>query len=253
VPPRPQPPVAGPPRPQPQGQPLPQEAGGEGGEGGEGGGRRRRRRRRRGGRGRNRDRQEPFNENGAAPVGGVPPIPPGQEDVDAETMSEAESVEPRGEYEEAQDRGDRDQRDTLEDDREGRGADEAPPEIAEAPAPVDDQGPTEPLGEEPEAKPKGRRKASAARGGTAAKRGTRGGRGRGKKAAASEDAVEQKSGPKAEIAEATAAEQAGRAKTGSVDRHHLIVEEEDEEEPLTPTPRPPRTYRDLDEIPDDFE
>ena len=41
--------------------------------------------------------------------------------------------------------------------------------------------------------------------------------------------------------------------TGSSDRHQLILEESDEE-PLVPSPgRRPRTYRDLDEIPDDLD
>ena len=42
-------------------------------------------------------------------------------------------------------------------------------------------------------------------------------------------------------------------KTGSTDRHQLILEESDDE-PLIPSPgRRPRTYRDLDEIPDDLD
>jgi hypothetical protein len=43
-------------------------------------------------------------------------------------------------------------------------------------------------------------------------------------------------------------------RTGSTDRHHLIVEEDSAEEPRVPQPtRPPPTFRDLDEIPDDFD
>jgi hypothetical protein len=57
-----------------------------------------------------------------------------------------------------------------------------------------------------------------------------------------------RSEPKAEIAPAQPV-----VRTGSTDRHHLIVDEV-ADEPLAPvTGRRPRTYRDLDEIPDDLE
>jgi hypothetical protein len=66
-------------------------------------------------------------------------------------------------------------------------------------------------------------------------RGSRGGRGKRKATNA----------PKAEEAPTV-------VRTGSTDRHQLIVEEV--EPPILPaTPQPPRTFRDLDEIPDDFD
>jgi hypothetical protein len=44
-------------------------------------------------------------------------------------------------------------------------------------------------------------------------------------------------------------------RTGSTDRHHLIVDEDTDEDPVLPPPttRRPPTFRELDEIPDDFD
>ena len=89
------------------------------------------------------------------------------------------------------------------------------------------------------------------------------GKSRGKKAVAASTEVEATAAPaakpsrrssrtaKVEKVETPIPESIVR--TGSTDKHHLILEESDEE-PLVPSPgRRPRTYRDLDEIPDDLD
>ena len=111
-----------------------------------------------------------------------------------------------------------------------------PEQIAEAPSEVT---PEEPAPQDP---PKRGR--------------SRGGRGRGRSGKSSNKS-EPTNGKSAKDSAAPApiAESAPPVR-GSSDRHQLIVEEEDEADevlpPRTPARRPP-TFRDFDEIPDDFD
>ena len=94
------------------------------------------------------------------------------------------------------------------------------------------------------------KKAKAAAEAPAKARG-RGGRARGKGGKAAEAPAEAASEAGAKSPAPATPEPVVR--TGSTDRHHLIVDEIADEPILTPEPRRPRTYRDLDEIPDDLD
>ena len=227
----------------------------------------RRRRRRRGGRGRNRNRnrQEGLNEQQT----GAPAGPQDEAGDQNQFAPESQDL-----YEQGQDQHDEEpSRDSIEE------FGEVTAEIVEAhsePTPVEDRQPdieseAEPVVESPEpaieTKPqKGRRKAAAPKAAPARGR-------RGKKTAEPAETEAAVSPPKSSSRRKPAkptksTKAAGRAseviveapivepvvRTGSTDSHQLILEESDEE-PLVPSPvaRSPRTYRDLDEIPDDLD
>jgi ribonuclease E len=201
-----------------------QGAGANGGE--EGGGGRRRRRRRRGRRGRGRNRQNAEMGQGAAPAGqgGATPSEPYDHFEPEESLADANGQM----YE-------------VSDEAETVHPPEPPaqePARRRAPEPdaQDESTVTSaPQSEEPaEEKPKRRR------------RGSRGGRGRRKKSAdngqpapAAETAVDRASQPSPTVEV---------VRTGSTDRHLV------DDEPVLPQPtRRPRSVRDLDHIPDDFD
>ncbi|HEY2589267.1 MAG TPA: Rne/Rng family ribonuclease [Tepidisphaeraceae bacterium] len=228
----------------------PQQGNGHGEEGG--GGRRRRRRRGRRGRGRNRQGAEglqPAANNGYAPAEGhssdngnyahddesaAHEPTAAQDDTSlAEAIVEEDVIEAN---EHGQITAERIETTAYVDDRadEQRGSrepepaePEAEPPAAEEPAPA----------EEPpaEAKPKRRR-------------GTRGGRGRTKKKATAKDAEAETAEPAAAAESMAPAPEPAPVRTGSTDRHLI------EDEPaFTPPVRRPRSARDLDSIPDDYE
>jgi ribonuclease E len=262
--------------PQPQGQPgQGQGAQGQGGEfdpnaPGEGG--RRRRRRRRGGRGRNRNRnQQPAQDQNGQPLpvgaeGAHQPQEPFEQpegDFDVEDQDdlnppsrEENVLEPIGEAPqpivdepEAKEVSEAEEAAEEEDEVEV----EAEP-VAEEPKPSRRRGGTKapargakkkPAKEAP-AKAVAAKEEPAEKGTKSRRRGSRGGRGRGKKKASDSAVAEVKSSKKAEEAPAV-------VRTGSTDRHQLVVDEP-ADEPILPTPaRRPQTFRDLDEIPDDFD
>lgn len=144
------------------------------------------------------------------------PIPPGTPEAAtaAEKPDEAETTPKRG-------RG-----------RGGRGRGKKP--TAEKPAPKSKIA-KEPAGTEEQ--PKKRRSS------------TRGGKGRGKRGAAAEPERQSSANPQAEkSASAPAIAEAPIVRTGSTDKHL-----HDEEPVLHEPVRRPRSYRDLDHIPDDYD
>jgi ribonuclease E len=225
-----------------EGQPLDQQSAP-----GEGGGRRRRRRRGGRGRGRNRNRQE-LGQDGLPLQNGQPPaFPQGEEDRGDEGMREGGFDEPQEAFEErpegAQDESRHDDRDEAREEVTSEAPSAREPEVIAEPEPV--------AAEEPaaEVKPGRKRKPAAP---------AKAPRGRGKKSA---EAAEKKPAKAAKEPSKRSERKTETpvveplVRTGSTDRHQLIIEESDEE-PLVPSPavvRRPRTYRDLDEIPDDMD
>lgn len=217
---------------------------------GEGGGRRRRRRRGGRGRGRNRNRQDQPGLSGA--------LPTGQEEVGDIAFGGHGIRGDQGEYGEQGDQAFENREETAENEMTDAPIGNVGPVIRESFEPeVAATLQNQPVSETAEvvveeaAPAEGVKKPRR-------RRGTRG-RGRGKKAAleTADSAVEapevKKSTavPKALVREA---EPDTIVRTGSTDRHQLIVDEDAEEEPIVPSPaRRPRTYRDLDEIPDDLD
>jgi hypothetical protein len=215
---------------------------GEAGEGGQ-----RRRRRRRGGRGRNRNRNR---QDGMQPTGSGDDQRSPSEFGSDEDHGSTEDMQHEDHFEPSESSrnggGDREEHEERQPFHEEPPV-ETPSSIVEAPveAEVIEEQPVE---EAPAkaTKSKGRKKAAAPA--AAAKRAPRG---RAKKPAAAKAGKEPaKRGEKK--SESPVAETIVR--TGSTDRHQLIVDESDEE-PLVPSPAAPRprTYRDLDEIPDDLD
>ena len=244
-------------RPNAEGQPFDQQQ-----PQGEGGGRRRRRRRGGRGRGRNRNRQE-FGQDGLPLQNGQlqngqpsASAPQGEENQGDERMQEGGFDERQEEFDErAASSQDEPRHDDRDETREEAIAEIAPmprePEVIAEPEPDTAPQPEPVAAEEPAAKAKPSRKRKPA---SAAK----GGRGRGKK---STEAAEKKPARAAKESSKRGERKTETpvveplVRTGSTDRHQLIVEESDEE-PLVPSPavvRRPRTYRDLDEIPDDMD
>jgi ribonuclease E len=225
------------------------------GQGEEGGGGRRRRRRRRGRRGRGRNRQgaegmQPVGENGYGPGdqqrsdnGEYPhdesahePAEAGEDTDFAEAIVEEDVIE-ANEHGEITD--ERVETTAYVDDRAEQ------PETRE-PEPIEEEERAKPAAEEPapaaeaeeppaEPKPKRRR---GTRGGT--------GRSRGKKKTAAAEAKAEK--PSAAEPATPPAPEPAPARTGSTDRHLI------EDEPaFSPPVRRPRSARDLDSIPDDYD
>ena len=127
-------------------------------------------------------------------------------------------------------------------------SDDQPPHEPPAPSPehedIDSDGPMPDSNERPAAEPTGPRR-----------RRRRGGRGRGRRSKASANNLDnngQDAKPTATPAEIADSVPPVR---GSTDRHHLIVDEDVQEDPVLPPPttRRPPTFRELDEIPDDFD
>jgi ribonuclease E len=211
---------------EPVGAPSGDGHGGDANGGEEGGGTRRRRRRRRGRRGRGRNRQNA--ETGQEPVGqaGAAPFEPDDHFEPEEALADSN-----------------DQMYAATDEAETVHPPEPPaqPKARRRPAAPDTQNEADRELESPvapdeqaEEKPKRRR------------RGSRGGRGRRKKSPANGQAA-----PAAQTAAEPSPQIPQRAevvRTGSTDRHLV------DDEPVLPQPtRRPRSVRDLDHIPDDFD
>ncbi|HXE53734.1 MAG TPA: Rne/Rng family ribonuclease [Tepidisphaeraceae bacterium] len=208
-------------------------------ENGEQGGGRRRRRRRRGRRGRGRNRQQAMDQqNGQEIAHGAEDFrdPSGGE-------SQQEAFADREPYEGPNGEPGSERESPIE--SEPASASRHDREVTDEPGPAPEEVKAEETSREaPEAeqettdepKPKTRR------------RGTRGGRGRKRKTSAQKAETEADATPPSRSAPAPAPEPVQVVRTGSTDRHLI------EDEPVLPPPtRRPRSIRDLDSIPDDYD
>ncbi|HZZ43893.1 MAG TPA: Rne/Rng family ribonuclease [Tepidisphaeraceae bacterium] len=199
------------------------------------GGGRKRRRRRRGGRGRG------GRGNAGQPLPAGEASDSGDHEIESEVHETHDEDEDRLHDIEQSSRG----RDEDHEEMRGRGDDEdngiapAPEPMEDVPAKVVEEAPVEvePAVEE---KPKRGRRGTRSRTATAAPR-------RGRAAAAAQAATEAAEASPVRIPPPPI--EAKVVRTGSTDRHQLQTDVPVEPEPV----RRPRSYRDLDDIPDDFD